>query len=68
MKMSVGKCSVWVYGSVLRPSGWEEGIVLEVGEGFKNRSEAEAWGLAAMRRLGAEPGKSPARFRIGPAY
>ena len=65
---TIGKCSVWIYGSVMGTAGWIEEKLLEVGEGFKNRREAKDWATDAMRRL-AVPGKSsPHNFKIGPAY
>ena len=52
----------------MTPSGWAEGKVLEVGEGFKRKSEAEKWGKNALKRLRV-PGRTNARyFKVGPAY
>lgn len=65
--LSIGKCSVWIYGAANGPAGWVEGLVLDVGEGFTNRDEAKAWARAAMKRLATE-GKSPDRYKIGRAY
>lgn len=65
---TIGKCSVWVYGSVMVEAGWIEGKVLEVGEGFKNQTEAKTWARDAMKRLDV-PGKSAtSHYKIGPAY
>jgi hypothetical protein len=68
MKSTIGKCSVWIYGSVMGSAGWIEGKILEVGEGFKNQREAKSWAEKAMKRLDV-PGKSSThKYKIGPAY
>jgi len=64
---SIGKCSVWIYGSVAGPAGWIEGKILELGEGFKNQSEAKRWAREAMKRLNTER-TCPSHYKIGPAY
>lgn len=49
-------------------SGWEEGKVLEVGEGFKNIAEAKRWAKSAKQRLSVPGRTSPSHYRIGVAY
>lgn len=67
-KLTVNKCSVWIYGSENGESGWIEGRLLKVGEGFTSEAQAKAWAHKAMKRLNV-PGKTRAeRFKIGPAY
>ena len=62
--MKSGKCSVWVYGSEERTPGFlTEGIILEVGEGFKTTGEARKWGRSALKRI-----KNSHYYKIGPAY
>jgi hypothetical protein len=61
--MTIGKCSVWIYGSEPGHAGLIEGKVLKVGEGFTNQREARAFGRAMIKKIPLST-----HYKIGPAY